>query len=67
MTDNMTALINTRLQPGDESVRADEPFQRLVGAGETVETVLTCFAVITGLKPGVNETVCCQLIQNPIR
>jgi len=37
-----TALfINTRLQPGVGSAPTREPFQRLVGAEKTVETVLT--------------------------
>jgi hypothetical protein len=44
MGNNAIALINTRLQPGGASVRASEPFHRLVGAGKTVETVLTCLA-----------------------
>ena len=38
------ALINTRLQPGGVGVPVSEPFQRLAGAGETVETVLNCLA-----------------------
>jgi hypothetical protein len=37
-------LINTRLQPGVGSPPASEPFQRLAGAGKTVETVLTGLA-----------------------
>ena len=36
---NTDAFINTRLQPGDESVQESEPFQRLAGAGKTVEPV----------------------------
>jgi len=44
MSNKTVALINTRLQPGDEGVRVGEPFQRLVGMGKTVETVLT-FAI----------------------
>jgi len=32
---------------------AGKPFQRLVGAGETVETVLMASVTGTGLKPGV--------------
>ena len=53
--DHATFLINTRLQPGDDEVWSGEPFQRLIGAGKAVETVLTCQAIITGLNPGVNE------------
>jgi hypothetical protein len=41
MSNNATAFINTRLQPGGSKVSAREPFQRLAGAGKTVETVLT--------------------------
>jgi hypothetical protein len=44
MSSISTALINTRLQPGGGGVPAGEPFQRLAGAGETVETVLNCLA-----------------------
>ena len=43
-TQDTVALINTRLQPGGEGDRAGEPFQRLAGAGKTVETVMTSFA-----------------------
>jgi hypothetical protein len=55
MSNLLTALINTRLQPSGKNVPASEPFQRLAGTGKTVETVLTFCAFITGLKPGVNE------------
>ncbi len=44
MSNISVALLNTRLQPGGGGVPVSEPFQRLVGAGETVETVLNCFA-----------------------
>jgi hypothetical protein len=44
MSSQKLNLINTRLQPGGEGVRADKPFQRLAGAEKTVETVLTFFA-----------------------
>jgi len=44
MSNQTVLLINTRLQPGVGSTRTSEPFQRLVGAGKTVETVLTGFA-----------------------
>ena len=56
MNDDALPLMNTRLQPGREGAWAGEPFQRLVGANETVETVLNFLGrVTTGLKPGVNE------------
>ena len=44
MGDISIALINTRLQPGGVGVPVSEPFQRLAGEGETVETVLNCLA-----------------------
>jgi hypothetical protein len=44
MGNTVTALINTRLQPGAVSVLASEPFQRLAGAGKTVQTVFTFLA-----------------------
>jgi hypothetical protein len=44
MGDKAIAFINTRLQPGGASVLASEPFQRLVVAEKTVETVSTFFA-----------------------
>jgi hypothetical protein len=55
MCSQFTLPINTRLQPGVECGSAAEPFQRLAGGGETVETVFSFPASITGLKPGVNE------------
>jgi hypothetical protein len=39
MSNHPMVLINTRLQPGGESVAVREPFQRLTNAGKTVETV----------------------------
>ena len=44
MSNISIALINTRLQPDGGGVPASKPFQRLAGAGETVETVLNCLA-----------------------
>jgi hypothetical protein len=55
---NTDAFINTRLQPGDESLQESEPFQRLAGAGKTVETVFDICAGHHRLKPGVNEIRC---------
>ncbi len=40
MCNRADALINTRLQPGEESGLVNEPFQRLASAEKTVETVL---------------------------
>jgi hypothetical protein len=42
---------NARLQPGVSSTATREPFQRLAGAGKTVETVLTGLADHHRLKP----------------
>jgi hypothetical protein len=39
MSNNAMSFINTRLQPGGVMVPVSEPFQRLAGAGKTVETV----------------------------
>jgi hypothetical protein len=44
MGDDVFVLINTRLQPGGASAPSSEPFQWLVGAEKTVETVLTFLA-----------------------
>jgi hypothetical protein len=44
MSNQTVLLINTRLQPGVGSPPTREPFQRLAGAGKTVETVLTGLA-----------------------
>jgi hypothetical protein len=43
MSNISIALINTRLQPGEGSTPANEPFQRLACAGKTVETVMHYF------------------------
>jgi hypothetical protein len=44
MSNQTVLLINARLQPGVGSAPTSEPFQRLAGAGKTVETVLTGLA-----------------------
>ena len=44
MSNISIALTNTRLQAGGGGVPVSQPYQRLVGAGETVETVLNCLA-----------------------
>jgi hypothetical protein len=59
MTIDATALINTRLQPGGESVQVTEPFQRLQGARIPLKRFQISWSVITGLKPGVNEMLVC--------
>jgi hypothetical protein len=56
-TSKHKAFINTRLQPGGETIRRASRFNGLPTRGKTVETVWHSSPAITGLKPGVNEMV----------
>jgi hypothetical protein len=55
LSNNARGLTNTRLQPGDEELQAQEPFQRLVWAEKPLKRLWRLCRTRTGLKPGVKE------------
>ena len=48
-------LINTGLQPGDNTNMKCKPFQRFRGTGKPLKRFTEVDSLLTGLKPGVNE------------